>query len=85
MEVNVMEEESGRERRPPIRFSPKPVKLGDSVTLNVEAIGEKGDGVAKIEGYVIFVKGATQSDVGKQVKANITFIGRKFAIAEKTG
>lgn len=76
-------EESGRERRPPMRFSPKPVKLGDSVTLKVEAIGEKGDGVAKVEGYVIFVKGATQEDVGKDLNAKITFIGRKFAIAEK--
>ncbi len=71
------------ERRPQ-RFSPKPVKLGEVVKLNVEAIGEKGDGVAKVEGFVVFVKGATQEDVGKEVSANITFIGRKFAIAEKT-
>lgn len=66
-----------------VTFSPKPVKLGDSVDVTVEALGEKGDGVAKVKGYVIFVKGATQDDVGKEVKVNITFIGRKFAIGEK--
>lgn len=70
-----------QEMRP--RFSPKPVKLGDKVNVKVENIGEKGDGVAKVEGFVIFVKGATQEDVGKELDVNITFVGRKFAIAEK--
>jgi len=72
-----MEEKEG------VRFSPKPVKLGDKVHVHVEALGEKGDGVAKIQGFVIFIKGATQEDVGKDMDVSITYIGRKFAIAEK--
>ena len=71
------------EKRPPMRFSPKPIKLGDKVKVHVEGIGEKGDGVAKAEGFVVFVKGATEADVGQDVEVNVTFIGRKFAIAEK--
>ena len=76
-----MEEAKGS--RPKRVFSPKPVKLGDRVRVHVEAMGEKGDGVAKVEGFVVFIKGVNESDVGKDVDANVTFIGRKFAIAEK--
>ncbi len=76
-------EETGEENRPARVFSPKPVKLGEKLKVHVEAMGEKGDGVAKVEGFVVFVKGATESDVGNDVEVNITFIGRKFAIGEK--
>ncbi len=34
-----------------------PVKEGDIVEAKCEAIGEKGDGICKIDGFVIFVPG----------------------------
>ena len=46
------------EKRNEFRFTPKPVKLGDVTSLPIENITEKGDGVAKVDGYVIFIKGA---------------------------
>jgi predicted RNA-binding protein with TRAM domain len=62
--------------------TPKPVKEGDIVELTIEATGSKGDGIAKKDGFVIFVKGASQ---GQTVKAKILSIGRSSASAEVVG
>ena len=37
---------------------PKPVKVGDEVEVKIEGTASKGDGIAKKDGFVIFVKGA---------------------------
>lgn len=71
------------EKRNEFRFTPKPVKLGDVTSLTVENITEKGDGVAKIDGYVIFIKGANSDDINKVVQFKVLEIHRKFAVAEK--
>jgi predicted RNA-binding protein with TRAM domain len=71
------------EKRNEFRFTPKPVKLGDVTSLTVENITEKGDGVAKIDGYVIFIKGANSDDINKTVQFKVLEIHRKFAVAEK--
>lgn len=60
---------------------PKPVKVGDMVDVTIEAIAAKGDGIAKIDGFVIFVKGAQQ---GSTVKVRITDVRNRFAIGELT-
>ena len=78
MSVNKMEE-----RKNEFRFTPKPVKLGDVTSLPIENITEKGDGVAKIDGYVIFIRGAKAEDVNKTIKFKVLEIHRKFAVAEK--
>ena len=77
MEGNVIE---GMPRR---RFLPKPVKLGEKRKVHIEAMGEKGDGIAKVDGFVVFVRGAEESEIGNDVEVNITYIGRKFAVGEK--
>lgn len=71
------------EKRNEFRFTPKPVKLGDVTSLPIENITEKGDGVAKVDGYVIFIKGAVPEDVNKTIQFKILEIHRKFAVAEK--
>lgn len=71
------------DERKEFRFTPKPVKLGDVTSLPVENITEKGDGVAKIDGYVIFIRGANADDVNKTIKFKVLEIHRKFAVAEK--
>ncbi|MDD5337128.1 MAG: TRAM domain-containing protein [Candidatus ainarchaeum sp.] len=59
--------------------SPKPVSVGDVIDVTIEATGAKGDGIAKKDGFVIFVKGASQ---GQTVKVKITSMGRSSASAE---
>lgn len=58
---------------------PKPVSVGDVIDLTIEATGSRGDGIAKKDGFVIFVKGASQ---GQTVKAKIVSLGRSSATAE---
>jgi translation initiation factor 2 subunit 2 len=47
-----------------------PVVVGEVYRLTIEDVGRRGDGVAKKEGFVIFVTGA--STRGAQVNAKIT-------------
>ena len=47
-----------------------PVVVGEVYHLTIEDVGRRGDGVAKKEGFVIFVTGANQR--GMSVKAKIT-------------
>ncbi|MBU0586042.1 TRAM domain-containing protein [Candidatus Micrarchaeota archaeon] len=58
---------------------PKPVNVGDVIDVTIEAVGSKGDGIAKKEGFVIFVKGGEQ---GQTIKVKITGVGRSSATAE---
>lgn len=62
--------------------SPKPVAVGDVLDVTIEATGGRGDGIAKKDGFVIFVKGASQ---GQTVKVKITSLGRSSANAEVVG
>ncbi|HUC39007.1 MAG TPA: TRAM domain-containing protein [Candidatus Acidoferrum sp.] len=73
-----------RERRgemgiKPNYFLPKPVKVGDEVDVAVEAVASKGDGIAKKDGFVIFIKGAKEGD---KIKVRITDVKARFAIGE---
>jgi predicted RNA-binding protein with TRAM domain len=63
----------------PNYFLPKPVKVGDEVEVKVEAVASKGDGIAKKDGFVIFVKGAKEGDT---IKVKITDVKARFAIGE---
>ncbi|QKQ98963.1 TRAM domain-containing protein [Candidatus Nanohaloarchaea archaeon] len=57
----------------------KPVSEGETVELEVEDLGSKGDGIARVEGFVVFVPGG---EVGKKYEVEVTSVGRKFAFAE---
>ena len=76
-------ERHGGERRGmsmnPNYFLPKPVKVGDEVEVKVEAVASKGDGIAKKDGFVIFVKGAKEGDT---IKVRITDVKARFAVGE---
>lgn len=77
------ERHGGRGRRGmsmnPNYFLPKPVKVGDEVEVKIEAVASKGDGIAKKDGFVIFIKGANEGDT---VKVRITDVKARFAIGE---
>ena len=59
--------------------NPAPVKEGDILDVTIEAVGDKGDGIAKKEGFVIFVPGTRTGD---HVKIKVTKVFPKVSIAE---
>ncbi len=61
------------------RRSFAPVKDGEEIDVTIEAIAAKGDGIAKKQGFVIFVPG---TKVGENVKIRITKVLQKVAFSE---
>jgi predicted RNA-binding protein with TRAM domain len=57
----------------------KPVELDKEYEAKIEEISRRGDGIAKIEGFIIFVPNTKQGD---DVKFKITRVGNRFATAE---
>ena len=62
-----------------INSDPKPVEIGKEYEVQITEISRKGDGIARIQGFVIFVK---NGQVGQNVKVKVTQIGSTFATAE---
>jgi predicted RNA-binding protein with TRAM domain len=60
--------------------SPKPVELGKEYTVDIIGTGDSGDGVARVQNFVIFVKNGKAGD--KNVRVKIHSIGNRFAIAD---
>jgi predicted RNA-binding protein with TRAM domain len=56
-----------------------PLNEGDEHDVKIEDVGRDGDGIARIEGFVVFVTGAK---LGDEVKIKITSTRRNFAFAE---
>ena len=54
-----------------------PVKVGEEYDVMISAVGGKGDGIAKVKGFVLFVSGAKKGDFLKvritKVLANVGF------------
>ena len=61
---------------------PKPVETGKEYDVSITEISRKGDGIARVEGFVIFVKGG---QVGQNTKVKITQVGERFATADLVG
>ena len=59
--------------------SPKPVEMGKEYDVEITELSRMGDGVARVQGFVIFVKGAK---AGQKAKIQITSISERFAKAE---
>lgn len=62
--------------------SSAPIKVGDVAEVTIEAVGEKGDGLAKISGFVLFVPGVKQGD---KVQVKVTRVLRSVGFAEVVG
>ena len=60
-------------------FRPKPVEVGKEYDVEITEISRRGDGIAKVEGFVIFVSGA---QAGQKLKIKVTNVGPRFADAE---
>jgi len=61
------------------RGPPAPVNVGDTHTVKIESRGKGGDGIARVQNFVVFVPGA---NVGDEVKVRIKAVRRRFAIAD---
>ncbi len=57
-----------------------PIKEGEVHSVKIEDSGKQGDGIARIQGFVVFVPGAAK---GEEVQVKITKVMRRFAFAEK--
>jgi len=64
------------------RFAPKPVEVGKEYDVDIQETSRRGEGIARIQGLVIFVPNAKQGD---HIKIKITRISRRFAEAEVVG
>ncbi|MEM3400223.1 MAG: TRAM domain-containing protein [Candidatus Micrarchaeia archaeon] len=62
-----------------MRGMDRPVAEGNEYEVTIDAQGSKGDGIAHIEGFVIFVPGVK---IGQTVRIRITSVRRTFAIGE---
>jgi predicted RNA-binding protein with TRAM domain len=55
--------------------------VGKEYEVDITEIGTKGDGIAKIQGCLIFVKGG---HIGERVKIMITETRSRYAVARMT-
>lgn len=55
--------------------------MGDVVDVEITEVSKRGDGIARIKGFVIFVPNTKPGD---KVRVKITRIGRSYAVAEVT-
>ena len=59
-----------------------PVNVGDELDVTIESVGEKGDGVAKKDGFVLFVPGAQK---GQRVRIKVNRVLKSVGFAEIVG
>jgi predicted RNA-binding protein with TRAM domain len=56
-----------------------PVEEGKVYDAKIEDIGREGDGLARIQNFVVFVPG---TKVGEEIKVRITKVHRRMAFGE---
>ncbi len=58
---------------------PTPVEVGEEYDVEIEDTGKEGDGIARIDNFVVFIPGA---DVGDEVTIEIKTVKHTFAVGE---
>jgi predicted RNA-binding protein with TRAM domain len=58
--------------------APKPVEVGKEYEVDVTEISRKGDGIARVQGFVVFVANAT---VENKIRIKVTEVADRFAKA----
>lgn len=59
---------------------PKPINVGEEYDVEINEVGSKGDGIARIKNFVVFVPGVKKGD---KVRVKIKEVRNRFAIGEK--
>ena len=57
-----------------------PVREGEAVDVEITDTGDEGDGIAKIEGYTLFVP---DGEVGEAIRVRVTDLKPRFGFAER--
>jgi 23S rRNA (uridine2552-2'-O)-methyltransferase len=57
-----------------------PVRSGDRLEVHIEDVGSEGDGIAKVEGFTLFVP---DTEVGDRVEVRVTDVKPRFGFAER--
>ncbi|MFC7155912.1 SAM-dependent methyltransferase [Halomarina halobia] len=57
-----------------------PVRAGDELDVEIEDVGSEGDGIAKVEGFTLFVPDA---QAGDSVRVRVEDVKPRFAFAER--
>ena len=57
-----------------------PVRTGDELEVGIEGTGREGDGIAKVEGFTLFVPG---TEPGEEVRVTVTDVKPRFGFAER--
>lgn len=61
------------------RYDNAPVNVGEEYDVKIEDMGRSGDGIAKVEGYIIFVPNTKK---GQEVKIKVTETKRNLGFGE---
>ncbi len=56
-----------------------PVREGDRLTVRIEDVGDEGDGIARVEGFTVFVSGA---DEGEEIEVRVDDVKPTYAFAQ---
>ncbi len=59
-----------------------PIKEGEELDVRIEAVGDKGDGVAKVKGFVIFIP---NTQAGDEVRIKVTKVLNSVSFGEVIG
>jgi predicted RNA-binding protein with TRAM domain len=57
-----------------------PIAEGEEYEVKIEDLGKEGDGITRVQGFVVFVP---DTKVGDEIKIRITSVRKRFAFAEK--
>ncbi|GAA0225111.1 23S rRNA (uridine(2552)-2'-O)-methyltransferase [Haladaptatus pallidirubidus] len=57
-----------------------PVEAGDTLEVTIENVGSEGDGIAKVEGYTLFVP---STEAGETVEIRVEEVKPRFGFAQK--
>ena len=61
---------------------PKPVNVGEEYDVEIGEVGTRGDGIARIKNFVVFIADAKK---GEKTRVKIKEVRERFATAEKVG
>ena len=54
----------------------KPVEVGKEYDVSVSDVSRRGEGIAKVDGFIVFVPGTKQ---GQNVRIKVTQVSERFA------
>ncbi len=57
----------------------KPVEVGKEYNVNISDTSRRGEGIAKVDGFVVFVPGSKQ---GQNLRIRVTQVSDRFATGQ---